>query len=200
MSESPRVAIIGGGITGLSAASSLRRAGTGVGPRLTLVEAHHRLGGKIPTDRLAGMPLEAGPTGSFPHAGGGRSLPQARAGPGAGRASARVRLPPDPQPAPADSSGARYGAAGQAEPHPPPRDPLPVRHRPGEAGPDPDRAGPCRRCIGRGSRPEALGEGGAGAPGSTRSRRHLRRAGQVTEPARHHPIPSRGVRVSSGTA
>ncbi len=63
MSESPQVAIIGGGITGLSAASFLRHAGTGVRPRVTLVEADQRLGGKIRTDLLGGMPVEAGPDG-----------------------------------------------------------------------------------------------------------------------------------------
>ena len=63
MREQPRVAIIGGGITGLSAAWFLRQAGSGLRPRVTLVEADQRLGGKIRTDLLAGMPVEGGPDG-----------------------------------------------------------------------------------------------------------------------------------------
>lgn len=60
MSESPRVAIRRWHHR--VAASFLSHAGTGVGPRLTLVEAH-QLGWKIRTDRLAGMPVKAGPAG-----------------------------------------------------------------------------------------------------------------------------------------
>jgi protoporphyrinogen/coproporphyrinogen III oxidase len=63
MREQPRVAIIGGGITGLSAASFLRWARSGLRPHITLIEADERLGGKIRTNQLAGMPVEAGPDG-----------------------------------------------------------------------------------------------------------------------------------------
>ena len=52
-----RVAVVGGGITGLAAAYFLQRAGADV----TLVEAGDRLGGKIRTQELEGVPVEAGP-------------------------------------------------------------------------------------------------------------------------------------------
>jgi len=50
-----RVAIVGGGITGLAAASALR------GHNVTLLERESRLGGKILTERIDGFLLEAGP-------------------------------------------------------------------------------------------------------------------------------------------
>jgi protoporphyrinogen/coproporphyrinogen III oxidase len=49
--------VVGGGITGLAAAYYLQEAGADV----TVVEAGDRLGGKIRTDNLAGVPVEAGP-------------------------------------------------------------------------------------------------------------------------------------------
>jgi protoporphyrinogen/coproporphyrinogen III oxidase len=52
-----RVAVVGGGVTGLATAYYLGRAGVSV----TLVEAGDRLGGKIQTLELAGVPVEAGP-------------------------------------------------------------------------------------------------------------------------------------------
>ena len=55
-SERKRVAIVGGGITGLSAAYELRDANVDV----TLLEASERLGGKILTHQVAGVPVEAG--------------------------------------------------------------------------------------------------------------------------------------------
>src|SRR5215212_5113644 len=51
-----RVAVVGGGVTGLAAAYYLRQAGVTV----TVVEAGE-LGGKIQTRELAGVPVEAGP-------------------------------------------------------------------------------------------------------------------------------------------
>ena len=57
MPDPGRVAVVGGGITGLAAAHYLRRAGVPV----TLVEAGDRLGGKIKTLELDGVPVEAGP-------------------------------------------------------------------------------------------------------------------------------------------
>ena len=51
-----RVAVVGGGITGLATAYYLRKAGVAV----TVVEAGE-LGGKIQTRELAGVPVEAGP-------------------------------------------------------------------------------------------------------------------------------------------
>ncbi|HZN15880.1 MAG TPA: protoporphyrinogen oxidase [Acidimicrobiales bacterium] len=52
----PRIAVIGGGITGLSAAWFLRGHAD-----VTLYEADTRLGGKIRTDDFAGRRVEAGP-------------------------------------------------------------------------------------------------------------------------------------------
>lgn len=52
-----RVAVVGGGITGLATAWFLRRQGLSA----TLVEAGDRLGGKIHTLDLDGVPVEAGP-------------------------------------------------------------------------------------------------------------------------------------------
>ncbi|WP_067621536.1 protoporphyrinogen oxidase [Alicyclobacillus acidiphilus] len=58
-----RVAIIGGGITGLSAAKRLidETKASGERPAITLYEADKRLGGKIRTYREGGFTLEAGP-------------------------------------------------------------------------------------------------------------------------------------------
>ncbi len=50
-----RIAIVGGGITGLAAASALQ------GHEVTLLEREARLGGKILTERIDGFLLEAGP-------------------------------------------------------------------------------------------------------------------------------------------
>jgi oxygen-dependent protoporphyrinogen oxidase len=52
-----RVVIIGGGISGLSAASALQKAGTDY----TLLEASNRLGGKVLTEEIGGFLIEAGP-------------------------------------------------------------------------------------------------------------------------------------------
>src|SRR6185503_9387530 len=53
----PRVLIIGGGISGLSTAHYLSRAGI----RATIVESRPRLGGVIQTERVEGCTIEAGP-------------------------------------------------------------------------------------------------------------------------------------------
>lgn len=53
----PRVAIVGGGISGLSAAYYLSKHGIGS----TIIEARPRLGGVIRTERIQGCVLEAGP-------------------------------------------------------------------------------------------------------------------------------------------
>jgi oxygen-dependent protoporphyrinogen oxidase len=52
-----RVLVVGGGITGLTAAYTLARAGIPT----TLVEASGRLGGKLRTERIDGFLVEAGP-------------------------------------------------------------------------------------------------------------------------------------------
>lgn len=52
-----RVAVVGGGITGLAAAWEL----LGAGVEVTLFEAGARLGGKIVTDDVAGRPVDLGP-------------------------------------------------------------------------------------------------------------------------------------------
>lgn len=53
----PRVAVIGGGIAGLTAAWTLQRRGVGV----RVFEASDRLGGKLWTDRADGLLIDAGP-------------------------------------------------------------------------------------------------------------------------------------------
>ncbi len=57
MSSSPKVVIIGGGISGLSAAYYLSKAGI----PSTIVESRPRLGGVIQTEHIEGCVLEAGP-------------------------------------------------------------------------------------------------------------------------------------------
>jgi oxygen-dependent protoporphyrinogen oxidase len=56
MPERPRVAVVGGGITGLACAWYLRERAS-----VTLLEAGPRLGGRIRTGSVAGVPVEAGP-------------------------------------------------------------------------------------------------------------------------------------------
>lgn len=58
MSGPVHVVVVGGGIAGLSAAHRLIQIG---GPRVTLLEADDRLGGKIRTEPLAGRALDVGP-------------------------------------------------------------------------------------------------------------------------------------------
>ena len=57
------VVVLGGGITGLAAAHRLVRVHADAlsGPRVTLVEADDRLGGKIVTERHDGFVIEGGP-------------------------------------------------------------------------------------------------------------------------------------------
>ena len=55
----PRVAVVGGGITGLAAAYELSR-GDGA-PEVVLLDAGDRLGGKIRTSEFAGLPVDCGP-------------------------------------------------------------------------------------------------------------------------------------------
>ena len=55
------MAVIGGGITGLATAWYLRSAPAPTRPEVILVEACGRLGGKIRTESLGGVPVEAGP-------------------------------------------------------------------------------------------------------------------------------------------
>ncbi|HLH70800.1 MAG TPA: FAD-dependent oxidoreductase [Candidatus Dormibacteraeota bacterium] len=54
-----QVVVVGGGISGLASAYALARAGA----RVLLLERGPRLGGKILTRPLAGLPLEGGPDG-----------------------------------------------------------------------------------------------------------------------------------------
>jgi oxygen-dependent protoporphyrinogen oxidase len=56
---SAHVVVIGGGIAGLAAAHRLTRSAPQV--RVTLLEADHRLGGKIVTERHEGFTIEGGP-------------------------------------------------------------------------------------------------------------------------------------------
>jgi protoporphyrinogen/coproporphyrinogen III oxidase len=57
VSETRRVAIVGGGIAGLTAAWELRRHGLAV----TLLEADTRFGGKLRTERVGDLLIDAGP-------------------------------------------------------------------------------------------------------------------------------------------
>ena len=57
----PRVAVVGGGITGLATAWYLRTGAGLVRPEVTVVDAAGRLGGKIRTEELSGVPAETGP-------------------------------------------------------------------------------------------------------------------------------------------
>lgn len=59
MTEVRSVVIVGGGIAGLAAAYRLQTAAPGAS--LTLIESHHRLGGKIVTERVDGFVMEGGP-------------------------------------------------------------------------------------------------------------------------------------------
>ena len=54
----PHVAIIGAGIAGLACALRLRAAGM----RVTLLERHEKVGGKIRTVPSPAGPIDAGPT------------------------------------------------------------------------------------------------------------------------------------------
>ncbi|MDQ6927452.1 MAG: protoporphyrinogen oxidase [Actinomycetota bacterium] len=56
----PHIVVVGGGITGLATAWYLQAAGHAP-TRVTVVEADDRLGGKIRTAELGGVPVEAGP-------------------------------------------------------------------------------------------------------------------------------------------
>ncbi len=57
MSSKPHVAVIGGGISGLTAAHTLANSGRA---RVTLLEADRRLGGKIRSERIAGAVVDVG--------------------------------------------------------------------------------------------------------------------------------------------
>lgn len=59
--ERRHVAVVGGGITGLATAWYLAAGAGPAPPRVTLLEASGRLGGKIRTEALAGVAVEAGP-------------------------------------------------------------------------------------------------------------------------------------------
>lgn len=59
--RSPRITIVGGGISGLATAYFLTDPRRSARPRVTLVESDDRLGGKIQTLRLGGHPVDLGP-------------------------------------------------------------------------------------------------------------------------------------------
>ena len=61
MADGPHVAVVGGGITGLATAWYLRSGAWPSRPEVTVLEAAGRPGGKIRTEALAGVPVEAGP-------------------------------------------------------------------------------------------------------------------------------------------
>ncbi len=61
MDAQPRVAVVGGGISGLASAYYLRTLDDRCRPDVTLIEADDRLGGRIRTSRVAGTPVDTGP-------------------------------------------------------------------------------------------------------------------------------------------
>jgi oxygen-dependent protoporphyrinogen oxidase len=66
MSDTTHIVIVGGGITGLVAAYTLQQHYQSAGqpcPRITLLEASPRLGGKIHTRHFAGLPVDTGAEG-----------------------------------------------------------------------------------------------------------------------------------------
>ncbi|MGA2471440.1 MAG: protoporphyrinogen oxidase [Solirubrobacteraceae bacterium] len=65
MSVGPRVAVIGGGITGLAGAYFLTREASGKRPEVILLEAGERLGGNLRTEVIAGMPIDVGAEALF---------------------------------------------------------------------------------------------------------------------------------------
>ena len=66
MDGAPHIAVIGGGITGLTAARQLSRSSiAGRPPRVTLLEASDRLGGKICSEDFAGATVDLGPEALF---------------------------------------------------------------------------------------------------------------------------------------
>lgn len=60
MERRPRVVVIGGGISGLATAAFLMRPGDD-GPEVTVIETDTRLGGKVLTLDLGGLPVDTGP-------------------------------------------------------------------------------------------------------------------------------------------
>jgi oxygen-dependent protoporphyrinogen oxidase len=63
MVSTTQVVVVGGGISGLATAYFLRRLPGGVCPEVTLVEADRRLGGKVSTRYVGGIPVDTGPDG-----------------------------------------------------------------------------------------------------------------------------------------
>ena len=63
MSSEPHIVVIGGGITGLVAARSLLRSEGPERPRVTVLEADKRLGGKIRSVSIAGQTTDVGAEG-----------------------------------------------------------------------------------------------------------------------------------------
>lgn len=61
VNRAPRVAVVGGGISGLATAYFLRQYPDP--PEVLLIEADRRLGGKIRTQDIAGKPVDTGPDG-----------------------------------------------------------------------------------------------------------------------------------------
>ncbi|WP_206796312.1 protoporphyrinogen oxidase [Amycolatopsis sp. MtRt-6] len=61
MTGTRRVAVVGGGISGLATAYFLRQRRDP--PEVLLIEADHRLGGKIRTHDVEGLPVDTGPDG-----------------------------------------------------------------------------------------------------------------------------------------
>jgi oxygen-dependent protoporphyrinogen oxidase len=71
-----RAAVVGGGVTGLTAAHRLHRllAGSGSAPDVVLLESAARLGGTIRTEQVDGFVIEGGPDTLLTHKPGGVEL------------------------------------------------------------------------------------------------------------------------------
>jgi protoporphyrinogen/coproporphyrinogen III oxidase len=98
----PHVLVVGGGITGLAAAYRLSQRADR--PRVTLIEAGERLGGKLRTERVDGFVVDAGPEALAPGRPNAAMLVQelgidmvgaADGPPGAVLVEGRLRLMPD---------------------------------------------------------------------------------------------------------
>lgn len=72
MSDRPLVAVLGGGISGLAAAHRLSRMPDG--PRVVLIEACERLGGRVRRAEVGGVSIDAGPDSILARVPWGREL------------------------------------------------------------------------------------------------------------------------------
>jgi polyamine oxidase len=105
-----RVIVVGAGISGLTAASALTRAGV----ECVVLEARDRIGGRLHTVDLAGSPVDLG--GSWIHMPGGNPMTAFARQVGVPRRSAD----PEPEMAGFDCAEGRRLTDGAPNPSPPP--------------------------------------------------------------------------------